>query len=73
MFALGSGREESSDEKIYFDGIVGVFFLFFLFLKKKKKSWIDFLAYWWKVEFLASWPLSRLYLELPADTSVKNP
>lgn len=37
VFALGSEREESSDEKIYFNGIVGVFFLFFCFLKKKKK------------------------------------
>lgn len=42
--------------------------------KKKKSKQLDgFPCLLVEVQFLASWALSRLYLELPTDTLVKNP
>lgn len=68
VFALGSVHTESSGEKTNSKGNV-----FFSQGKKKKKELDGFPCLLVKTQFLASWTLSRLYLELPTDTLVKNP
>lgn len=66
VFALGSMHTGSLEKKMNSKGNV--------FLLKKKNNMLDgFPRLLVEAEFLASWALSRLYLELPTDTLVKNP